>query len=130
MLPMETYHRARGHLENSQEGWQLKCLGGGASLVLHSVDKFQGWGGGGTEYIDSPVDRVTGAAKYLFYTALREGDIRLVGQGPQNEGILEFYSREHGWATLCTSDWDDSDAQVACSQLGYEGGKSNTSRFA
>ena len=88
------------------------------------------------KHMDLSLDRVTCPAmltilhQNIYSAALREGDIRLVGQGPQNEGILEFYSWEHGWATLCTSDWDDSDAQVACTQLGYEGGKSNTSRFA
>ena len=82
------------------------------------------------------MDRVTCPAmltifhQNIYSAVLREGDIRIVGQGPHNKGILEFYSQEHGWATLCTSDWDDSDAEVACTQLGYKGGKSNTSRFA
>ena len=64
------------------------------------------------------------------HIAIREGEVRLVGEGSPSEGIVELYSRQYGWATLCTTDWDDNDAQVACMQLGYTGGRSTTSRWA
>jgi len=64
-----------------------------------------------------------------LHIALAEGAVRLVGEGPPNEGIVELYSRQYGWSTICTTDWDDSDARVACMQLGYMGGRSTTSRW-
>lgn len=59
-----------------------------------------------------------------------EGDVRLVGSGHSDEeGIVEIYTKYHGWATICTNNWDDKDAAVVCKQLGYDnGGRHNTSR--
>ena len=59
-----------------------------------------------------------------------EGDIRVVGpETTDREGILEIYTKHYGWSTICTSQWDDKDASVACQQLGFHnGGKHYSSR--
>lgn len=50
-----------------------------------------------------------------------DGDIRLNGGISQSEGIVEIcFGRV--WGTICDNGWDDSDAGVACRQLGYTQG--------
>ena len=55
------------------------------------------------------------------------GEVVLIGvNGQDNEGIVEIYSpvKTYRWSPLCTSEWDDIDAQVVCRQLGFKGGSS------
>ena len=52
------------------------------------------------------------------------GDLRLVGGGSAREGRLEIFAADGAtWQRVCDDGWDDSDAQVACRQLGMGGGK-------
>lgn len=64
---------------------------------------------------------------YFLITDAREGDIRLVGPGEAG-GVLEVFDDFYGWSSVCTTEWDNDDATVACTQLGFNGGKSNITR--
>ena len=47
-----------------------------------------------------------------------DGDIRLIGGDGDNDGRVEICY--HGyWGLVCADHWDDSDARVACRQLGF-----------
>ena len=48
----------------------------------------------------------------------RDGEIRLVGRQSQNQGMIEICFGGV-WGTICEDGWDDSDARVACQELGY-----------
>ena len=50
-------------------------------------------------------------------SAQATGDLRLAG-GLSNAGRLEIYVREE-WGTVCSDDFDLTDAMVACRQLGF-----------
>ena len=44
------------------------------------------------------------------------GDIRLIGG--QNQGRVEVcYANQ--WGSVCDDNWDNTDARVACRQLGF-----------
>ena len=47
-----------------------------------------------------------------------DGDIRLIGGASDSEGRIEVCYRSY-WGSVCDHHWDDSDARVACRQLGF-----------
>ena len=61
------------------------------------------------------------------FVAPSRGDIRLVGvSSSDDEGLVEIYypRRAYQWSTVCTNDWDDTEAKIVCKQLGYQTGRS------
>ena len=46
------------------------------------------------------------------------GDIRLTGGNYSNEGLLEVYCNGE-WGTVCNDTFGETEATVACRQLGY-----------
>ena len=57
---------------------------------------------------------------YIITLALRceEGDLRLTGSSAINQGAVEICMNET-WGTICYSNWGQSEANVACRQLGF-----------
>ena len=52
------------------------------------------------------------------------GDVRLTGfAGDSACGMVEVYKgSSKGWSTVCQDRWDNNEANVACTQLGYMSG--------
>ena len=48
-----------------------------------------------------------------------DGDVRLKGGPTPQEGTVEICV-SNVWGGVCQSRWDSTDANVACSQLGYQ----------
>ena len=56
----------------------------------------------------------------MLFTASAQcdhGEVQLIGGSSPNEGRVEVCACS--WGTVCDDDWDNSDAQVVCRQLGY-----------
>lgn len=50
----------------------------------------------------------------------KDGDLKLVGGGSNEEGVLKICQQEV-WGTICNFNWDpDVDTTVACRQLGFQ----------
>lgn len=50
-----------------------------------------------------------------------QGAIRLQGGADERSGRLEVCN-DNVWGTVCDDLWDNTDAGVACRQLGFTGG--------
>ena len=47
-----------------------------------------------------------------------EDEVRLVAGSVPREGRVE-YCKNGLWGSICRNSWDEKDAQVVCTQLGY-----------
>ena len=56
----------------------------------------------------------------MLYVACLCNEVRLSGAGNYFEGRVEICSEgQFDTVTLCDGSWDDTDAEVVCSQLGF-----------
>ena len=55
----------------------------------------------------------------IYYVdTISNGEIRLVDGLSQYEGRVQMWWNSE-WMTICSDGWDEQDAKVICSQLGY-----------
>lgn len=57
---------------------------------------------------------------FLFTASCTEGSIRLVGGTVAHEGLVEVCNN-NAWGTICDDSFGESEANVACKQLGFLG---------
>lgn len=48
-----------------------------------------------------------------------DGDVRLVGGSGSHEGRVEVCVNR-AWGTICDNNWTTEDANIVCSQLGFQ----------
>ena len=68
----------------------------------------------------------------MLLLELSSGELSIVGvSGEENRGFLMLYNplKSYQWSTICSTQWDDTDAHVACRQMGFSGGVSKTYRY-
>ncbi|XP_055848149.1 lysyl oxidase homolog 2B [Episyrphus balteatus] len=63
--------------------------------------------------------------KYIKTLKKEEGAIRLVGGPNEYEGNIEIL-HNNKWGSVCDDEWDSTEAQVVCRQLGFPGYKKFT----
>ena len=56
---------------------------------------------------------------WLFCEGYSNGRVQLVGGATSREGRVEIWYNSQ-WNTVCDDDWDISDANVVCQQLGFQ----------
>ena len=57
--------------------------------------------------------------------SLADGSLRLTGGRDEYEGNVEVY-HEGVWGGVCDDEWDMSEANIVCKQLGYPGAETAT----
>ena len=55
---------------------------------------------------------------YVQRAHCTDGEVRLVNGDASYEGRVEVCVNE-AWGTVCSDDWDNTEARVVCIQLGY-----------
>ena len=54
----------------------------------------------------------------VFLAICQDGDVRLLDGRSSAEGQIEICFNNQ-WGTVCRDSWDDADAAVVCTQLGF-----------
>ena len=71
-------------------------------------------------HVYSPQHMLISSLLFIFHlAACKLGHIRLRGGSTAHDGQVEICNSNQVWSSVCATGWGDSDAQVACTQLGY-----------
>ncbi|XP_030851451.1 deleted in malignant brain tumors 1 protein isoform X3 [Strongylocentrotus purpuratus] len=88
----------------------VNCIGGETSL---SSCTHRNWGTNNCSHAEDVGVRCQ-------TSDVTDGSLRLAGGARTNEGRVEIYHNGQ-WGTVCDDNWDTTDANIACRQLGYKG---------